>query len=233
MEHAAYMREWYEANKGKCQQWINVRREMLAKWYNQYRLTIGPCESCGESDWRCIDLHHIDPVTKTTPRGGISQCIYRGWSIERMIEEIKKCRPLCVNCHRMEHSSLEPKNKGINQRRESPTDEELKLMTKERRYYWKNQAKSCQTRAARHAALVEWYKETKSAGGCLNCKETRYPCLDYHHKDPKTKRHSVSHMVWKCHAKDAVITEISKCVLLCGNCHRKTEPQKPYPPLRE
>lgn len=56
---------------------------------------------------------------------------------------------------------------------------------------------------------------------CSACGEY-YPscCMDYHHLDPSVKEKGVSQMIqgnsWK-----KIEEEISKCILLCSNCHRK------------
>jgi hypothetical protein len=60
------------------------------------------CTDCGLTfvgrPWVC-DFHHLDPTTK---KEGVS-ILVRGWSWDRVLEEIKKCTPLCSNCHRTRH----------------------------------------------------------------------------------------------------------------------------------
>lgn len=55
---------------------------------------------------------------------------------------------------------------------------------------------------------------------CNSCGENDVSCLDFHHKDPKNKDKSISIGI-----REWGITrlkkEISKCEILCSNCHRK------------
>lgn len=58
------------------------------------------CESCEIIDSRVLDLHHRNGDEKVM---AVSQMMYRfGWQAVR--EEMSKCRVLCANCHRIEHS---------------------------------------------------------------------------------------------------------------------------------
>jgi hypothetical protein len=45
--------------------------------------------------------------------------------------------------------------------------------------------------------------------------------LDFHHKNPKTKKDKVSRLVDCAFNKTIILVEIRKCVVLCANCHRK------------
>lgn len=65
----------------------------------------------------------------------------------------------------------------------------------------------------------EKYRETKEGKPCAHCGGL-FPqvCMDYDHIDPKTKKLCVAQMMgysWKDIEK-----EISKCELICSNCHR-------------
>lgn len=51
---------------------------------------------------------------------------------------------------------------------------------------------------------------------CIVCQESRIGCLDFHHIDPTKKELSVR----ACRSPKQVLTEISKCTVLCANCHR-------------
>lgn len=59
-----------------------------------------------------------------------------------------------------------------------------------------------------------------SAGGrCVDCSGTFPACvMDFHHKDPAQKDNDISRML-NCSLK-RLLGEISKCVLICANCHR-------------
>ena len=51
---------------------------------------------------------------------------------------------------------------------------------------------------------------------CLVCGESRHGCLTFHHLDPSEKESPISShsLTWK-----KMREEISKCVVLCSNCH--------------
>ena len=55
-------------------------------------------------------------------------------------------------------------------------------------------------------------------GGCCICGEGRLPCLDFHHKDPNTKKFSIVAM--HNYSLRVIDEEINKCMLVCSNCHR-------------
>lgn len=54
---------------------------------------------------------------------------------------------------------------------------------------------------------------------CIVCGEKEPVCIDFHHVNPEEKEFTIG----KCRgrSKEWLINEISKCVCLCSNCHRK------------
>ena len=96
-------------------------------------------------------------------------------------------------------------------------------------------AKNQQTEgyAERHRTYV--YKAQKKIGdncrfrviavkefiGCALCSEREPACLDFHHVDPTTKSFTLSKSGKGDRTWEAVSREITKCVVLCANCHRK------------
>lgn len=58
------------------------------------------CESCGCRDPRVLEFDHLDPEKKRTT---ISTLISQGysWGSEQIRKEVRKCRVLCANCHRL------------------------------------------------------------------------------------------------------------------------------------
>lgn len=61
----------------------------------------------------------------------------------------------------------------------------------------------------------------KSSKGCKYCEEKTPVCLDFHHKDATVKEANVSRMKNSSHSKKTILKEISKCIVVCSNCHRK------------
>ncbi len=64
--------------------------------------------------------------------------------------------------------------------------------------------------------------EIKSAG-CTLCPEKEIVCLDFHHVNPKTKDKSLAVAARSGWSKKRILLEVSKCVVVCSNCHRKIE----------
>jgi hypothetical protein len=69
--------------------------------------------------------------------------------------------------------------------------------------------------------LKAWIKELKEKSGCKSCPESSPTCLDFHHRNPKTKVSSISDMIRMTKSREEIIKEIRKCDCLCANCHRK------------
>lgn len=56
-------------------------------------------------------------------------------------------------------------------------------------------------------------------GECSNCGEKILCTLDFHHLDPTKKDRSINSM--RDFRLDVMEREVSKCILLCSNCHRE------------
>ena len=73
------------------------RRARRAHWINKYKIAKG-CTLCGyNAHHTALDFDHINPLDKELN-------IARNYSIglKKLIAEIRKCRILCANCHRIE-----------------------------------------------------------------------------------------------------------------------------------
>lgn len=62
---------------------------------------------------------------------------------------------------------------------------------------------------------MDEYKKDKK---CCLCPESEAICLEFHHVDPSKKDFTIGS---KRSNWPAVLAEISKCVILCSNCHNK------------
>lgn len=71
-------------------------RKNLRKFIIEFK-TGKPCMDCGKSFPPCaMDFdHQADKVAS------IANAVARGFSIERLLVEIKKCELVCANCHRV------------------------------------------------------------------------------------------------------------------------------------
>lgn len=68
----------------------------------------------------------------------------------------------------------------------------------------------------------KWIDDLKDKP-CIRCGK-KYPpyVMDYHHRNPKEKSFSIGRF-WRRKSKKLLLNEISKCDLLCANCHRIVE----------
>ena len=76
-----------------------------------------------------------------------------------------------------------------------------------------------QRRRQRNIRLVGGLKANAK---CMDCGVEGLPayCYDYDHRDPRTKRASVSQLVNQSKGIQRILLEIAKCDLVCANCHR-------------
>ncbi len=65
------------------------------------------CKDCGRQGIPCLVFHHRDPKIKLFE---IGDCGKKEYTMEMLIEEIKKCDILCENCHRQLHYKLKQNN---------------------------------------------------------------------------------------------------------------------------
>jgi hypothetical protein len=72
-----------------------IRRDAICKKLLEY-MEGKKCETCGYDDVRALEFDHIAPVDKAD---SISNLLYAKMNWERAMEEMKKCRILCSNCH--------------------------------------------------------------------------------------------------------------------------------------
>lgn len=94
-----------------------------------------------------------------------------------------------------------------------------------RKYYQENKEKRKQSFKEsgdkRFAELKKWYNEYKETLSCSFCPENNSVCLDFHHKDSSKKDINVSAALNRRYSKKRILEEISKCIVVCSNCHRK------------
>jgi len=80
----------------------NNRKKAAREYVAKYKLEKG-CESCGYNKTHyALDLAHIDRDQKTHKCKTNQSAYNQNWSINRIKEELLKCRILCANCHRVE-----------------------------------------------------------------------------------------------------------------------------------
>lgn len=91
----ALWRDWYRKNSARKYAWEVRRRYEIRAWWKSIKAT-KRCETCAESAPECLHFHHNDPLMKDFD---IANAVSNGWSRERILGEVAKCRVLCANCH--------------------------------------------------------------------------------------------------------------------------------------
>jgi hypothetical protein len=61
------------------------------------------CIKCSLDKWYLIEFHHLDPSKKYK---SVTDLQFNAYSIKTIKEEVRKCVPICRNCH-MEYHYLE------------------------------------------------------------------------------------------------------------------------------
>lgn len=85
--------------------------------------------------------------------------------------------------------------------------------------YYRNKSRS------RKKDIKKWFKQHKNNLACERCKEDHPNCLEFHHKDPLKKDFNLSAMASSGYSIERIQEELDKCIVLCGNCHRKEHAQ--------
>lgn len=93
MHYAKYGAAYRERARARRARIKQLRQEQLYTYLSDKR-----CELCGVEDMRVLDFDHIVGETK---KFGIARAVNEGYAWELILEEIKKCRILCANCHRI------------------------------------------------------------------------------------------------------------------------------------
>lgn len=101
-------------------------------------------------------------------------------------------------------------------------EEKLKWQRKyNKTHYYKHRESYIATQRKRKDSIRKWFTEYKMSLRCFDCSERHFACLDFHHVNPKEKENGVSLMVFNANSIEKIKKEISKCIVLCKNCHAK------------
>lgn len=77
--------------------------------------------------------------------------------------------------------------------------------------YWNSQKRK------NNKMRKDFVDDIKKGNKCCKCGENRYYLLDFHHIDPNIKLFNLGEATK--HNISKIKEEISKCILLCRNCH--------------
>jgi len=98
LKHREYSRKHYEANKQDVIKKAKEQKKTLrAKWI-EFKESV-QCVNCGFAHPAAIDFHHVNPSPGDKKLFTLLRCN----NFSAALEEVKKCVPLCANCHRVHH----------------------------------------------------------------------------------------------------------------------------------
>ena len=81
--------------------WSKKARAKKNKLVSRYKMLKG-CKFCGyKKNPSALEFDHINPKTKI---GEVSKMVHANFSVKKLKEEIRKCRVLCSNCHKIKTS---------------------------------------------------------------------------------------------------------------------------------
>ena len=89
--------EWYQQNKTLTKGRVRARNGLLKQEWLDFKAAQS-CSHCGMSHPAVIDFHHVDRTEKQSV-----WALVRGRQYKAAMREVKKCIPLCANCHRILH----------------------------------------------------------------------------------------------------------------------------------
>ena len=172
------------------------------------------CTDCGMTDFAVLEFDHRADVRKV---GNVSGLVSRAVSRRSMEAEIAKCDIVCANCHRRRTATRAswaklgghaPIELPVLPKRGHPEYERIKSVRS-----------SIARRLRNRAYLLEYLREHP----CALCGEPDPVVLDFDHL-----RDKVGHVTFIANAsgKANVIADMSKCRVLCANCHRRHTAQQ-------
>jgi len=88
-------------------------------------------------------------------------------------------------------------------------------------WYLKNKKLRRKQLNDRKRIIREWLREYKKTLKCNRCPEDHPATMHFHHKDTSKKDLSIAQTVTWGWGKERILKEISKCEVLCANCHAK------------
>ena len=99
--------DFYSKSRLKCKSCLSSeavvrgqkKEHRRRRHLNRYKVKCG-CYRCGFNESpQALDLHHIDPETKS---GTVSAMLTN--KLKDLISEVRKCVVICANCHRRLHA---------------------------------------------------------------------------------------------------------------------------------
>lgn len=103
------------------------------------------------------------------------------------------------------------------------SDEERRAYAREynKGWYRRHKERLREKRRQHDEELKQWLRQYKSQLCCAECGENHPACLQFHHRDKEGKSFTIGSIIgrWRYITLKKLQEEISKCDILCGNCH--------------
>jgi len=93
-----YKNKYQKTNKSKKKEFEKRNKEFIIRFKKRCK-----CVKCNLDKWYLIEFHHLDPSKKYK---SVTDLQFNAYSIKTIKEEVRKCVPICRNCH-MEFHYLE------------------------------------------------------------------------------------------------------------------------------
>src|SRR5260370_42385539 len=90
----------------------------------------------------------------------------------------------------------------------------------QRGWHQRHKAKRLARMYEKKAATYEYVQNSKSQLRCVDCAERHPAALQFHHLNAQDKQFNIAAAVRNGISLDRNKKEISKCIVLCANCHR-------------
>lgn len=100
-----YHAKYYAENSAKAKKHKKAYEKRNKEFITRVRKRLH-CLKCELKIWYLIEFHHLDPSKKYK---SVTDLQFNAYSIKTIKEEVRKCVPICRNCH-MEYHYLERQN---------------------------------------------------------------------------------------------------------------------------
>ena len=97
-------------------------------------------------------------------------------------------------------------------------------------WYQRHREKILEQRRQHNEELRKWLRRYKSKLRCVECGENHPACIQFHHRDKEEKSFTIGQIIGRRRYINLkkLEKEISKCDILCGNCHAKLHWQEAH-----
>jgi hypothetical protein len=207
-----YAREHYQRNTASYLKRIaknnqRIREKNRQRLHNY--LSTERCLDCGIQDLAVLEFDHRDPLLKEYD---VSALVGAAFSWSTVLREIAKCDVVCANCHRKRtarqfgwHKVAEPRPTLLPHLPKRGTADYERIKSR----------RSGLARRHRNRLLAWQYLADHP---CIVCGVGDPVVLDFDHLGDKSR--DVGWLI-AAGCRATILNEISKCRVLCANCHRK------------